>query len=158
MPDAPLSLDVRCQPGRCSLALMGAGGALGSWHLATLAPGVVLNTPAATVFVDKVVPLPTYASALYRPTLRVRAMRACARLLPVLTETISVPASAWAVLRAVGDLRRRPVRPPTNANSGVTRFLCVFGPIILAEHVRRKRQLARHERRPRNHNLRIAAP
>ena len=107
------SADVRCQPGNCSLALTGAAGTLGSWPLATLAPGVVLNTPVATVFVDKVVPLPPYASALYRPTLRVRAMRACARLLPVLTETISVPALAWAVLRAVRDLRRRSVRPLT---------------------------------------------
>ena len=104
---------IRCAPGNCRLELTSAGGILGSWPLATLAPGVVLNTPSAAVLVNSVVPFQSYAARLYRPTLRTRLMALCDWLLPALTALMSLPALAWIGLRVASGIRRRSLRPLT---------------------------------------------
>jgi hypothetical protein len=53
--------DVRCAPGDCLLELRGNGAEIGSWPMAQLKTGVILDAPQAALYIDAVKRLPAFS-------------------------------------------------------------------------------------------------
>ena len=105
--------ELYCQPVDCTLRLSRGDTIVGSWPVATLAPGRLLDQPEAAVHIDLVTPLPAPFAAFNRPTLRLYILEQLARFVPLLT-TAGLPiALIWVGWITVGDIRRRRLQAMT---------------------------------------------